>query len=243
MTLKVMTWFWRDPYCRTQYQPHHVNIWAHMVRRNLSIPHTIACVTDEPHGIEPWIEIIPTPKHFIDQWSPTWGLGKPQCYRRVSLFHPDAATIFGAERLVSMDMDCVIAGSLDPLFSRQEDVVFVVGEDRRTRARPYNGSMVLLTAGSRPHVFTSYGDAAIAAASDNFDGSDQAHYANCLGWGEATWTPPEVQWTSGVFTGRNKTKLPVGTKVVFFHGKHKPWDKPDLTWIKDYYHLDTSINA
>jgi hypothetical protein len=46
--LTVLAWYWKQPGGRVEYLPLHVNIWADMVRANLSMPHRICCVTDHP---------------------------------------------------------------------------------------------------------------------------------------------------------------------------------------------------
>jgi hypothetical protein len=60
--LTVLTWLWLQEGGRTAYRAEHVNAWAAMVRRNLSLPHRIACVTDMPDGIAASIDIIVPPR-------------------------------------------------------------------------------------------------------------------------------------------------------------------------------------
>src|SRR3546814_18283214 len=93
-----------------------------MVSRNLSMPHRIACVTDMPEGIDRSVEIITPPGEFLDISNPRWSNGRPQCYRRLSMFRRDAGAIFG-ERFVSMDLDVVVGGPLAPLLYRKRVVL------------------------------------------------------------------------------------------------------------------------
>src|SRR5690606_21370276 len=101
---------WNQPGGRATYTPHHVMIWADMVRRNLTVPHRLSVVTDVP-GDYGDLHVITPPRDFESVRIPTWDEDKPQCLRRLAMFAPDAAARFG-ERFVSMDMDCVISGSL-----------------------------------------------------------------------------------------------------------------------------------
>src|SRR5690606_15031895 len=110
-------------------------IWAALVRRNVTIPHEIALVTDMTEGLDPSIRVIPPPRDFADVMLPPWGPEKPQCLRRISMFRPDAAEVFGTERFVNMDLDVIVTGNLGALLSRDEDVVFFRGS---SRSRPYN---------------------------------------------------------------------------------------------------------
>lgn len=187
-----------------------------MVRRNLSMHHRIACVTDTPDGIDPSIEIIAPPGDFHDI-APKWGPRKPNCFRRLSMFRRDAAQIFG-ERFVCMDLDCVIGGPLDPLFDRRDDLMLFKGT---APDRPYNGSMVLVRAGCRPQVYEEFSQGAATLSGEMFVGSDQAWLALCLGWNEKVWSEKD-----GVFFyGQGSAYKPktVSPRILFFPGKIKPW--------------------
>lgn len=232
--IRVLTWYWRQPGGRTDYQPCHVNIWAAMVRRHLTLPHEIACVTDTPDGIDPSIRII-APPPFEDVYLPSWdGLnrGLPKCLRRITMFRPDAADIFG-ERFVSMDLDTVIGASLDPLFDRPEDFVMYRGTNQ---ARPYNGSMLMMTAGARPQVWNEFTPQGAIEAGQRYLGSDQAWISHCLGPGEATWGAEHgVHWWGSRFNG-----LVEDRRIMFFPGEPKPWYATALRdpWIAEHYRLD-----
>lgn len=182
------------------------------------MPHRIACVTDIPEGIDPRIEIIAPPGDFLDITNPRWGNGKPQCYRRLSMFRRDAAEIFG-ERFVCMDIDCCISGPLDPLFDRDEDLVLFKGTSRH---RPYNGSMMLIRAGCRPQVFEDFSQAGALESGRLFCGSDQAWLMHKLGSGEAVWDERDgVHWYRSAASRRLRNERP---RVLFFPGSVKPWD-------------------
>jgi hypothetical protein len=231
--ITVLTWFWRQEKSRAHYLAEHVNIWADMVRRNLSMPHRIACVTDNPEGIDPSVKIIKPPGDFLDITNPRWSNGRPQCYRRLSMFRRDAAKIFG-KRFVCMDLDCVIGGPLDPLFDRPEDLVLFKGT---LRNRPYNGSMQLITAGCRPQVFEDFSQEAALESGRLFCGSDQAWLAHKLGWNEATWGEADgVHWFGPKYRQSAKVSTP---RILFFPGSLKPWNiAPVHPFTRDHYRRD-----
>lgn len=215
--LRIFTWYWRQPGGRTDYREHHVNIWASQVRRHLTLPHRLACVTAHPEGIDPSIEIITPPGDFEDVELPTWGIdrGLPQCLRRIALFRPDAADIFG-ERFVSMDMDCVIAESLDPLFDHDDDFRMYQGT---TAKRPYNGSMIQMTAGCRSRVYTEFTPEKAVEAGQKYLGSDQAWISYVLGPGERVWNEQDgVVWYGSSRNANAPTR-----RLMFFPGAPKPW--------------------
>ncbi len=231
--LTVMTHLWHQPNGRATYTADQVNIWADMVSRHLSVPHRLACVTDHPEGIIDRVEIITPPHDFDDVRIPTWGEHMPQCLRRISMFRPDAAEIYG-ERFVNMDLDCVISGALDPLFDRDEDFVMYRGT---TASRPYNGSMVMMTAGARSEVFERFTPEGAIVAGQRFLGSDQAWISHVLGEGEATWGPEHgVQW----WGSRYNQGDPI---VTFFPGNPKPWQVLDHALVRDNYRRDPQGKA
>jgi hypothetical protein len=151
----------------------------------------------------------------------------------VALFRPDAATIFGP-RFVSMDMDCVVAANVDALFSRPEEIVlYATPPSAIYNPRPYNGSMVMMTAGARPAVYNDFSPEGAIAAGERYVGSDQAWVSQVLGPGETTWDEGDgVVWWG-------RWKEGVSGKLMFFPGVPKPWDLLDEhQWVRTHYHRD-----
>lgn len=209
----VLTWYWRQEGGRTAYTPAHVSIWASMVRRHLSMPHRLAIVTDEPLDI-PGVEIIAPPREFEDVRIPTWKDHRPQCFRRLAMFRHDAAALFG-ERIICMDLDCVVSGPLDPLFAGGEDFRMFKGT---VAARPYNGSLMMLRAGARAQVYERFTPEGAVEAGKRFLGSDQAWISHILGPNEAVWDAADgVDWWRPGMTGDR-------APLLFFPGAVKPWE-------------------
>lgn len=233
MKLLVMAWLWRQPGGRTLFNATHVNIWAAQIRRHCTLDIELACVTDMPEGIDASIRIIAPPGFHDGLQTQKWRGGRPSCYRRIALFRPDAADVFGAERIVSMDLDVVIGGRIDSILDRPEDIVLCASS--QTGARwVYNGSMVLLTAGARPRVYTEFTPERAEIASTQFVGSDQAWLAYALGRGEATWTPADgvVRWGAAQ-----------EGPMVFFPGTVKPWEVVQHPFVAANYRLDAGRSA
>lgn len=238
--ITVLTWYWQQTGGRATYLPEHVNRWAQMVRRHLTIPHRIACVTDHAEGLDSSIEIISPPRDFEDVRIPTWNDRKPQCLRRISMFRPDAAKTFG-DRFVCMDLDCVISSSLDPLFDVSDDFKMMIGT--APRLRPYNGSMMLMTAGARPQVYSEFTLERATLAGKHFLGSDQAWIAFSLGWGEATWDESDgAVWFSPRYSMGDPS-----CRVMFFPGDTKPWTvaghRPLDRWVRQQYSAEVKEAA
>jgi hypothetical protein len=234
----VICWRWTPPAgYRSTFGPETVNTLRRMVARHYRHPHRFICVTDDQHGIDTGVEVLPDFGDFANLPSPHGG-SNPSCYRRLRLFHPDAAQWFG-ERFVSLDLDTVVTGDLSPLWDRDED--FMMWGDTNPTTH-YNGSMVLLKAGSRPRVWTEFDPRTSPqrAKSAGCWGSDQGWISYVLGPCERKWT-----FTDGVVSYRNHVvtgdgSLPAGARIVFFHGHIDPWTpkaqaRPKHQWLREAY--------
>lgn len=242
----VICWKWAPASgYRSTFGPETVNTLAAMVRRHYARPHRFVCVTDEPDGLDPSVDVLTAWNDFAGVPSPH-GRHNPACYRRLRLFHPDAARWFGS-RYVSLDLDMVITGDLMPLWDRPEPIVFW-GDTNPLPGSHYNGSMILMTAGCRPQVWTDFDPLVSPTLSYRAKcfGSDQGWYSYCLGPGEARWTTAD-----GVYSYRNhlapqQAKLPENARVVVFHGHHDPWDgyvQAQCPWVRRHYRRDEAVPA
>lgn len=235
--LTVVCWKWKPAQTyRSSYGPETVNTLQRMVARHYPDPHRFLCVTDDSAGIDPSVEIVQPWNDFSDLPSPH-GAKNPSCYRRLRMFHPDIAQVFG-DRFVSLDLDVVIAGDMRPVWNRPEDFV-AWGDTNNLPGSHYNGSMILMRAGARSKVWTSFDPATSPKLSVRAKcfGSDQGWISYCLGAGEARWSQRD-----GVYSFRNhlsKTNgLPSDARIVMFHGRHDPWTpyaQEKWPWIAEHY--------
>jgi len=231
--LTVVSWLWSQAGGRATYTDREVGIWASMISRNLAMPHRLVCFTDMKN-ITKDVERIPLPE-VPRVRSPHWPPRRPQCYRRVTAFDPAMADVLGP-RFVSIDLDVVVTGCLDPLFDRDEDMVFNAGLSSKNC---YNGSMWLHRTGTRPQVFSEFTPARAIEASSTYLGSDQAWFRYILGPDEPKWTSKDgvYQWLWLHRKSYIRT-LPNDTRIVFFAGGQKPWDRnveKAYRWIPAHY--------
>lgn len=230
----VVCWKWNRPGYRSAFSATAANVLRRMVARHYPEPHRFICVTDDPTGLDAGIEAIPLWKEYLHLASP-FGWKNPNCYPRLRLYHPDAEQWFG-KRFVSMDLDMVITSDLRPLWNRPEDIVLYGDTNQKTH---YNGSMVLMTAGSRSKVWTEFDPVKSPHKSKMAGcyGSDQGWISYCLGGGESKWGTND-----GVYSYRNHLQparpLPENARLVVFHGRIDPWSgyAQRIPWVKEHWH-------
>lgn len=221
--LTIVGWLWRDEQCAAQYRPEHVNAWARMIHQHLSIPHRFVLVTDQPDAdYDPLITTVPLWDDWREVPNPKWGPKKPKCYVRLKAFSKEAREILGP-RFVSIDLDCLVLGSLDALFMRKEDFLIC----KRIHPTYYNGSMWMMTAGARSFVWEDFNGAQSVAEAQKFIGSDQAWLCYRLGPNEKGWQDVRdgvYGWTRIKNTRSYYREPPRNARIIFFYGGAKPWN-------------------
>lgn len=244
MKLQVCTFKWSKPGYRSTFAAEHVAILRRMVARHYPDPHEFVLFSDRAAEDErELLRIDPNSDIKVFQlWddlasvvNPS-GHRNPSCYRRLRIFARNVDEWLG-ERIVTLDLDTVITGDMRPVWNRKED--FVIWADTN-HANPYNGSMILFSAGARPELWEDFDPVHSPGAGQRlgYFGSDQAWIAARLGPNEARWTQRD-----GVYSFRNHIKprggvLPSGARIVFFHGRYDPWTrdaKRIAPWIETHY--------
>lgn len=219
--ITVAFFYWRDPKWRTPYSVEHVNVLRRQVDRNLSLPHEFVCITNDV-GFDSGIRSIPLDRRtFID--GARW-------YAKLMVFHPNASKLIG-QRILLLDLDAVVTGSLDGIAKRSEDLVLWRNPNWGRAGRTfYNSSIVLVSGGSRPEIWNDWSEAEITR------GGDQEWLSRRCSMDEAHWTDADGIYGSCQF---NPGKLPKDARIVFFAGKREPGQKSEQLkhpWIAEHRH-------
>lgn len=244
--ISVVCYFWVDAARRRSYQisPENVRIWNNMVERNLTLPHRRICVTHRPDLID-FMETVP-----LDSSKHVPGT----CGVKLMQWRSDIAPVLG-ERIISMDVDCVITGNIDHIVGRTEDAVFWRNPNYEKGGRRgyYQGSMQLLTAGARPFLYDDFDPKRTPLwLNRRFGGFEQCWLSERLNtsypdagdeWAEASWGEEDGVYGAGRMfrdqMGKGvQTELPDNARIVFTPGDRSP-DQPQVQklhpWIKEHY--------
>lgn len=205
---------WRDPNQRWRqnydYSIEHVKRLRSMVDRHLAMPHRFVLATDElQHDVDMPLTSIP---NELLRLGARWA--------KLALFAPDAGRRYG-DRVLYVDLDTVICGSLDDCLTR--DDFRIAAATVQAPGMHYNSSLLLMDAGARPQVWTRFDPAKAEelCRSNGYGASDQFWIASVLGPGEATWHKKH-----GVYQFRDVMEagkpLPDNARVVMFPGPFDP---------------------
>ena len=230
----VATYFWRDPERDNQRRGYvfnhgHVRTLRNMVRRNLSVEHKFICVSDEPIG-----DIATVPLDWRKHVPGTVCL-------RLMQHNPDWCRANLGERVLSLDLDVVITGSLDAIASRPEPIVLWRNPNFGKPGRAfYQSSVQLFSAGARPQLWDDF----IPGESDawfnwRFGGKEQAWISERLQWNEAYFDHTHGIYGAGRLGSAGVgSELPDNACIVSFPGAREP-SQPQTqaahSWIKDHY--------
>jgi len=203
--------FRNNPYYR--YDHHYVNNLHSMLKRHLSIPHELVCVTDNPQGIIPAVRVVTMPGSVKEMGT---------YYPKLFAFQPEAGKRFG-ERILMMDLDVVIVDDIAPLLDT--DAPFTAWEtnkipaDRKAR---FNTSFVLMDGGAFPEVWNRFdpNTGPQEAEDAGFERGDQGWVSYILDNEGASW--PKFNAGIESFTPIQHTGLPESARVVFFNGRSSP---------------------
>lgn len=218
--LVITTWLWGS-----KYGPEYLARLRSSLERNIRQPYRFIVLTD--NVTEPGQRPIPDL-----ELTQTRG-----CFARLRMFDPKwqaEMEIGDGDRIVTVDLDSVITGELDPLFDRPEP--FVIAQGGNYQPCRFNGALFMLRAGAHPEVWSDFSlDAAAKVPFHEFP-DDQ-------GW---MWhkLPDAAGWECGVDSGVLVFKkpgwpegdaLPDGARYVTFAGWRDPGKFTHLDWVREHW--------
>ena len=236
--LSIVCWKWKaDPDSPTTkkkqvYTSAHVNALYFMLKKNVTLPFELICVTDDPVGINSGIKIIPL-------WDEFKSLGG--CFVRLVCFKKNFK-LFG-DRFFSIDLDCVITGNIDHILKREEPFLIWSPDENALSRRSvdYCGSFFGLTVGSHSEVYDEFEPKlCIVNKHGRYSGgSDQRQISKVID-GAVTVGQKEGIYNFMPDLSPMKNNLPEDCSLVFFNGYYLPDDpglKTDFLWIAKNYPL------
>lgn len=244
-----------------RYGADYANRLARAAAANLSRPHEIICMTDDPAGLDPTIRPVPIP----DFGPPRARWRHRGNWPKVGLFAPGA---FEDDAVVLyLDLDVMILGALDPFF----DLVEREGGFRQLREwnpwlvralplalrpdRGGQGSILCWRAREQRHVFEHF--------RLNWESVQATSWGDRSYWARIAWRPGYLPyaWTASfkrhclgytpLGLWETRARRPDWARVLVFHGAPNPGDlvaegdygwgpkrrrgRGPVPWVQDYW--------
>lgn len=200
----------------TAYPKKYVENLRNMVARHLTIPYEFVCISDRddvPEGMRK----IPTPvANELCQGKDTGGNSKGW-WAKVGIYKPG---LFGdAKRVLYIDLDVTIIGSLDRLASVKEDFCMIENYGPNKGHSAHNSSVVVFTPNEKSErIYTKFSP----------DVVKHLHGDQCWQWRvmcDDIYDYPKSWVVSYKYEKHPQWKhADKDTAIVVFHGKPKPSD-------------------
>lgn len=238
--LKVVCLKWGD-----KYSADYVNRLYNMVASNLEQKFKFYCMTENTSDIIEGVNILPLPDLGLEGW-----------WYKLFLFSSDFFGLKG--RVLFLDLDLVITGSLDDMLNYCPKVFCISPDEKKG---DYNSSVMSFELGSMPYVWESFW-AQKEVITQTMHG-DQDWVQNICRNAKIYPKPFVVsfkydcksrakfgggslgKWLrkNGYFVPKKLAVLPKNTSIVLFHGKpdpkdviNGPFDKyRHAPWVSQYW--------
>jgi hypothetical protein len=226
----------------------HVNTLARaLIKHTPGMDVRIVCVTDDPAGITE-CETHPLWSDCSDLVNATKD-NLPSCYRRLKLY--DRATqramgIKAGDRILGLDLDVLVTGDLRGVLATPG--LFVGWKLAGTHhTEVYNGSFQMFTAGTLDDVWYDFDPITSprAALHAMYLGSDQAWLSWKLVNREGCTNIDYPVLASYPLHCQRLGRFSASHRLVFFHGKRKPWDPlaiNESSWITRYWRPEHALS-
>lgn len=202
------------------------------------MPHKFVCVTDDEID---GIDTIP-----LD-----WSKHVPgTCFIRLMQRRKDYGELIGSGRVLNLDLDMVVVGSLDEIASRKEENVFWLNPNFPSPGRAYyQTSIQLFTPGTLTELYSMFNPQTTPRHVNwRFGGAEQAWVSEYLPWisypsqrGLGTWDHRDGIYGAGRmgdWKSEAQVALPKNARLISFPGNRIP-DQDDVKrkfpWIEEHY--------
>lgn len=243
--ISIVTFYWEDQFAKHkgtyQFTSKHVNRLARGLHENLTIPHEVVCITDNPTNIDTGlVRILPIWNEFRD-------LGR--CFVRLGLYANEIRDIIGP-RIANIDLDVAIIGNVDHIFGRKEPFV---GYTDTKNPTCYSGALYMMDAGAKNQVYSSfkrlYNMISVEDKRDFFNkhynrfssfvGSDQSWQTEVLGEGLPRIGQIDKVWD--YWSIEDLPDLPEDTRMVFCNGMKRDLSMSSIQakhkWADKYWNV------
>ncbi len=245
--LNIICWKWnagRHSKKKIIYSARHVNVLYKSCLKFVDIPFKFTCITDNTKGLYKDIETVPV---WNDYEKYGW------CYRRLKTFSKEMIPILG-ERILSIDLDCLIMKNITSLIDNDED--FMIWKSNTPRS-PFSGSMWMMNIGVYQDIWDDFKEKDLIKTKHAHYKYQNRHALNAgfnVG-SDQSWLNYKLSnknfkyWTAddGIHLFRNLFNKKSSSsnkfnesKIIFFSGASDPSQKnlqSKFPWIKKYWNI------
>lgn len=243
----------------TPFPAEEVNILYRAAKRNTQQKLRFFCLTDEPSGLDPDIEVLdlgvePFAEQMMAGAKNTDAGGAK--LRKVSMFNPSLYPDLDGP-LIGLDIDVAITGNIDPLFDYEPGKILMAKPFKKNLARPTHGEGSVIRFDPKLHPFLYEMMATEPAKMANRAYGSEQSYTSRVAFERGLLR--HFPWPMVVSFKRHcrpvrplnllfEPKMPRDARIVCFHGSPSApqaidgyrsiWRRTTrpARWLKDHYH-------
>ena len=213
-----------------KYVSKYVNVLKNMVKRHTTVEHQFHCLTDDPAGFDPDVNVIKLPN---DPWIKSW-------WSKLYMFSPDLP-IKG--NILFFDLDVVIFDNIDVLFTHKPEKFHIIRDFNRCRVPDWklsNSSCMRWESGTMHYLWNEYVAKPNAVMQQNHGDQDWIskkakadinhwpdEWIRSYKWEMVGLKDTKLLTQDGRKFFRTPAKIEPGNKVAVFHGLPNPMECAD----------------
>ncbi len=220
-----------------KYVSEYVNVLKRMVARHTTVPYQFNCLTDDPNGIDPDVNIISLPKEpgIVTWWSKLW------------MFSPDMPL---KGNILFFDLDVVIFDNIDQLFTYNTGKFNIIRDFNRCRIPDWkqsNSSVMRWETGTMDYLWNDFRADVNKIMGRNHGDQDwiMKSAKEDINWWPDEWIR-SYKWEMVGFKDtkllnkegkkyfRTPAKVQPGNRVAVFHGQPNPMECADEWVIRNW---------
>ena len=213
-----------------KYPAKYVNVLKNMVSRHTSVPYQFHCLTEDPNGLDPDINVIKLPN---DPWIKSW-------WSKLWMFSPEFPL---KGNVLFFDLDVVIFNNIDELFTHGKNKLQIIRDFNRCRIKDWklsNSSVMRWEPGTLNYLYEEFKNNSARVMQQNHGDQD---WITKRAKDDINWWPDEwirsYKWEMVGFKDtklltqdgrkffRTPAKIEPGNKVAVFHGQPNPMECAD----------------
>ena len=208
-----------------------------MVKRHTTVPYKFHCLTDDPNGLDPEINVIKLP---TDPWIKTW-------WSKLYMFSPDLPL---QGNILFFDLDVVIFDNIDILFTHNPGKFHIIRDFNRCRVPDWklsNSSCMRWKAGTMNYLWTKFVENPSAVMQQNHGDQDWItkkarddinhwpdNWIRSYKWEMIGLKDTKILNKDGKKIFRKPADITPENNVAVFHGEPKPFNCGDDWVVKNW---------
>lgn len=215
----------------TRYGAEYVNRLYASCRRHITGDFQFVCFSDQSDSLNPAVDVRPLPTFDGVPASLTW-----TTWRKMSLWRDDLPADLQGREALFLDLDVVIVGSLNDLFTHEPGKYAVIENWTQIGSGIGNTSVFRYPVGRHTHVYRDF-MASIEDGSWKAIRTEQRFISEHIGPGQQVFWPHAWMrsfkeellpiWPVRLW---KPAEIPHGTRIVVFHGKPDPDEAARGEW-------------